>query len=73
MPLRLVRFYSHRFWQTLVYPLHCIYVVALLFIGFILSIIMAPETKNMSLSETSSINNKSKSLKQQDSFVSSKA
>ncbi|MFS0660960.1 MFS transporter [Niallia alba] len=44
----------------------------LLFIGFIISIFMAPETKNMCLAETSSINNKSKKIKQ-DSFVPSKS
>jgi putative MFS transporter len=31
---------------------------ALLFIGFLISVLMAPETKNMSLAESSSINNK---------------
>jgi putative MFS transporter len=43
---------------------------ALLFVGFLISVFMAPETKNMSLTQTSSINN-SRNIKQ-DSFVSDK-
>lgn len=43
---------------------------ALLFVGFLISIFMAPETKNMSLTQSSSINN-SRNIKQ-DSFVSDK-
>ncbi|QIZ06448.1 MFS transporter [Priestia megaterium] len=43
---------------------------AVLFIGFLVSLFMAPETKNMSLTEASSLN-KSKNI-EQDSFASSK-
>jgi MFS transporter, putative metabolite transport protein len=43
---------------------------ALLFIGFLVTIFMAPETKNMSLTQASSIN-KPKNI-EQDSFVSNK-
>ncbi|MCY9140435.1 MFS transporter [Peribacillus frigoritolerans] len=43
---------------------------ALFFLGFLVSLVMAPETKNMSLKETSSLN-KSKHI-EQDSFASKK-
>ncbi|SIS03532.1 MFS transporter, putative metabolite transport protein [Peribacillus simplex] len=43
---------------------------AVLFIGFLVSLFMAPETKNMSLTEASSLN-KSKDI-EQDSFASEK-
>ncbi|MCK2003627.1 MFS transporter [[Brevibacterium] frigoritolerans] len=43
---------------------------AILFIGFLVSLFMAPETKNMSLTEASSLN-KSKDI-EQDSFASKK-
>ncbi|MGE7903413.1 MFS transporter [Peribacillus sp. NPDC094092] len=43
---------------------------AVLFIGFLVSLFMAPETKNMSLTEASSLN-KSKEI-EQDSFASEK-
>ncbi|MGW8428506.1 MFS transporter [Peribacillus simplex] len=43
---------------------------ALFFIGFLISLFMAPETKNMSLTQTSSINKSGN--KRQDSFASKK-
>lgn len=43
---------------------------ALFFIGFLVSLFMAPETKNMSLTQTSSINKSGN--KRQDSFASKK-
>jgi MFS transporter, putative metabolite transport protein len=43
---------------------------ALFFIGFLISLFMAPETKNMSLTETSSINKSG--YKRQDSFAPKK-